>query len=125
MHDEDEGRIYMKKVAIFAFSGESMCFVHVLLNALEMKDKGYEVKLIIEGTATKLVKDLAAAPTPFTPLYEKVKAAGLVDCVCQACSKKMGSSDEATAQGLTLCGEMMGHPSMARYIEAGYELIVF
>lgn len=115
----------MKKVALFAFNGESMCFIHVLLNALEMKGKGYEVKLIIEGTATKLVKDLTAAPTPLTPLYEKVKAAGLIDCVCQACSKKMGSSDEATAQGLTLCGEMMGHPSMARYIEAGYEMIVF
>ncbi len=115
----------MKKVALFAFNGESMCFVHVLLNALEMKDKGYEVKLIIEGTATKLIKDLTAAPTPFTPLYEKVKAAGLIDCVCQACSKKTGSYDEATAQGLPVCGEMMGHPSMARYRENGYELIVF
>jgi len=30
----------MKKVALFAFNGELMCFVHVLLNALEMKDKG-------------------------------------------------------------------------------------
>jgi hypothetical protein len=115
----------MKKVALFAFNGESMCFVHVLLNALEMKEKGYDVKLIIEGTATKLVRELTAAPTPFTPLYEKVKAAGLIDCVCQACSRKMESSEEATAQGLPLCGEMMGHPSMARYIEAGYELIVF
>jgi len=100
----------MKKVALFAFNGEAMCFVHVLLNALEMRDKGYEVKMVIEGTATKLIKDLTA---------------GLIDCVCQACSKKTGSHDEATAQGLTVCGEMMGHPSMARYREDGYELIVF
>ena len=64
----------MKKVALFAFNGEAMCFVHVLLNALEMRDKGYEVKMVIEGTATKLIKDLTAAPTAFTPLYEKVKA---------------------------------------------------
>ncbi len=68
--------------------------------ALEMKDKRYDVKLIIEGTATKLVKDLMTAPTPFIPLDEKVKAAGLIDYVCQACSKKTGSYDEATAQGL-------------------------
>jgi len=33
----------MKKVALFAFNGESLCFVHVLLNALDLKDKGYEV----------------------------------------------------------------------------------
>ncbi|MDI9570905.1 MAG: cytoplasmic protein [Pseudomonadota bacterium] len=115
----------MKKVALFAFNGEAMCFVHALLNALEMKDRGYDVKLIVEGTATKLIRDLAAAPTAFSPLYERVKAAGLIDCVCQACARKMGSYDEATAQGLTMCGEMMGHPSMARYREDGYELIVF
>jgi len=26
---------------------------------------------------------------------------------------------------LPLCGEMKGHPSMARYIDAGYEIITF
>ena len=27
----------MKKVALFAFNGDSMCFIHVLLNALDLK----------------------------------------------------------------------------------------
>ena len=32
------------KAALFAFNGEPMCFVHVLLNAFDMKDKdGYRV----------------------------------------------------------------------------------
>jgi hypothetical protein len=31
------------RVVLVAFNGESMCFVHVLLNALDMKAKGYEV----------------------------------------------------------------------------------
>jgi hypothetical protein len=30
----------MKKAALFAFNGESICFVHVLLNGLDMKKKG-------------------------------------------------------------------------------------
>ena len=42
-----------KKVAIFAFNGETMCFAHALLNALDMKEKGYDIKLVIEGSATK------------------------------------------------------------------------
>jgi hypothetical protein len=33
----------MKKVALFAFNGEPMCFVHVLLNALDMKEKDYKL----------------------------------------------------------------------------------
>ena len=33
----------MEKVALFAFNGELMCFIHVLLNAIDMKEKGYDV----------------------------------------------------------------------------------
>ena len=33
----------MKKVVLFAFNGDFMCFIHVLLNALDMHEKGYEV----------------------------------------------------------------------------------
>ena len=43
----------MEKVALFAFKGEPMCFIHVLLNALDMSKRGYEVKIVIEGAATR------------------------------------------------------------------------
>ncbi|MCK4604812.1 MAG: hypothetical protein KAU41_09025 [Deltaproteobacteria bacterium] len=49
----------MKKVALFAFNGELMCFIHVLLNTLDMNERGHEVKIVIEGAATKLVPELA------------------------------------------------------------------
>jgi hypothetical protein len=55
----------------------------------------------------------------------KVKKGGLIDCVCRACAKKMDSIDSAKEQGLHLCDEMFGHPSMARYVEEGYEIVVF
>ena len=35
----------MQKMALFVFNGDSMCFIHVLLNALEMKTDGYEAKI--------------------------------------------------------------------------------
>ncbi|MGM0418609.1 MAG: cytoplasmic protein, partial [Thermodesulfobacteriota bacterium] len=45
----------MKKKAFFVFNGDPMCFVHVLLNALDMKEKGYDIKLIIEGASAGLL----------------------------------------------------------------------
>ena len=45
----------MRKTALFVFNGDPMCFIHVLLNALDMHEKGYEVKTVIEGAATKLI----------------------------------------------------------------------
>jgi hypothetical protein len=114
-----------KKIAIFAFNGEVMCFTHVMLNALDMKRKGYDIKLVIEGSATKHVKELADPGKPLAKIYGRVKEAGLIDCVCQACANQTGSLDSAKEQNLSLCNEMSGHPSMARYMEEGYEVIVF
>ena len=48
----------MKKFALFVFNGDPMCFIHVLLNALDMNGKGYEIKSVIEGAATNLISEL-------------------------------------------------------------------
>jgi len=116
--------VMSKKVAIFAFNGEIMCFAHAMINALEMRHKGYDVKLIIEGMATGAIAQLSDNSKPFSELYQKVRDEGLIDCVCLACSTKTGTAKQAEEQGLRLCGEMSGHPSMSRYIDAGYDLIV-
>ena len=114
-----------KRVVLVAFNGESMCFVHVLLNALDMNKKGYEVKVVIEGSATKLVEELVNEDHPFSKLYLEVKEKGMIDCVCYACATKMGAVEAAQAQGLPLCREMKGHPSLAAYMELGYDIITF
>ena len=114
-----------KKVAIFAFNGELMCFGHALLNALDMKEKGYDVKLIIEGTATGLIRELIEPDKPFANLYDEVKKAGLIDCVCKACSASTKSLESAKEQGLPICDEMSGHPSISKYMDKSYQVIVF
>lgn len=114
-----------KKISIFAFNGEPTCFAHALLHAHDLKQKGYYVRLVIEGSATGQIKELGEKDRPFSNLFQQVKDAGLVDCVCMACAKQSGSLESANKQGLTLCGEMSGHPSMAKYLEAGYQVIVF
>jgi hypothetical protein len=115
----------MRKVALFVFNGDPMCFIHVLLNALDMHAKGFEAKIIIEGAATKLVPDLAKTYNPLHKLWEQAKAEGLVEGVCKACSNKMGSLEAATGQSLNLLEGMSGHPGMAYYQEAGYDIISF
>ena len=115
----------MKKMALFAFNGEFMCFIHVLLNALDMKEKGYDVRLVIEGSATKLIPDLAKKSNPMHGFYDKAKSAGIIAGVCKACSQKMGTLDDAKAEGLALLDDMNGHPGMAKYLDDGYEVISF
>lgn len=114
-----------KKVAIFAFNGELMCFGHALLHAFDMKEKGYDVKLIIEGTATRLIRVLLESDKPFANLYDEAKKTGIIDCVCRVCSASTGSLESAKEQGLLICDEMSGHPSISKYMDKAYEIIVF
>lgn len=115
----------MKKFAMFVFNGDPMCFIHVLLNALDMETKGHEVKIIMEGASVKLLPELVKPENPLNGLWKKNLAAGLVEGVCKACSHKLGTLEAAKAQGLKLLDGMSGHPGMALYRENGYEIITF
>lgn len=110
----------MKKYAFFAFKGEIMCFTHVMLNALSMSAKGYDVKIIMEGESTRLVREFIESGNP---LFQKIRDAGLLDCICKACSAKMGVLAYNETTGIPLCDEMMGHPAMASYTGRGYRII--
>lgn len=115
----------MKKIALVAFQGELMCFSHVMLYALDYTEKGYEVAVIIEGAATGLIAELARSETPFAAQYLRLREQGLIACICKACSVKMGTHDEAIAQGLRLGSDMHGHPSLEHYTRLGYEVMTF
>lgn len=115
----------MKKFVLFAFNGEAMCFVHVLLNAMDMHSKGYDVKIVIEGAATKLLPELENEGSILFGLYKKIKDTDVIDGVCKACSAKMGTINIAEKMGLKLLDDMMGHPSMSGYIDKGYTVITF
>ena len=115
----------MKKNALFVFKGDPMCFIHVMLNAVDMKAKGDEVKIVMEGEATKLILELEKEDHALHQLWQKVVAAGLVEGFCMACSKKMGSADAVQRAGFALLDDMKGHPGMARFQEEGYHIITF
>lgn len=110
----------MKKVAFFAFKGEQMCFMHILLNALDLHEKGIEAKIIMEGEAVKLIKELEESNNK---LYKKAKELNLFDCICKACSAKMGVLEYNEACGIPLNGDLQGHPAMYDYIKEGFEII--
>lgn len=112
-----------KKVAIFTFCESPGCFVHMLLNAMDMKLRGWDVKIVIEGDSTRLVSLLRNETKQGAAEWRKALQMGLIDCVCKVCAVRNSTLPAVIEQGLRTCDEMDGHPSMARYIEEGYEVI--
>jgi len=113
----------VKKVAVFAFSGEPASFAYAMLTAMDMKDRGYDVKVVIEGDATKLLSLLRNETKPFADVYRRFRDRGLIDCVCRACATKNSVIPVVIEQNLKLADDMSGHPGMAAYMEQGYEIV--
>ena len=115
-----------KKFVLYAFNGELMCFAHVLLNALEMYSKGYDVLIVVEGSSAKVIKTFHEnEKAPFRELYLKVKNSNLIHGVCLACATKMNVVEAVKAEKLPLIGTMNGHPAMSEFIDQGYQIITF
>lgn len=110
----------MKKILFYGMTEKKMCFQHVLMNALELKDSGAEVKIIFEGGSVKLVSEFEEENNP---LYKKAKEAGIIAGVCLACSKVLQVYDKNLESGLAMLDDMNGHAGMKMYIEEGYKVI--
>jgi hypothetical protein len=110
----------MRKIAFFAFRGDEMCFMHLVLNAMDLHKKGYPVKIIMEGEAVTIIEKLEKGENK---PYLKAKGMGLFDCICKACSAKLGVLEFNETVGIPLKGNLEGHPAMEDYIKEGYEII--
>jgi hypothetical protein len=119
------GMMEKEKIVLFAFRGDPMCFIHVLLNALDLHERGREGLIVIEGETVKLVPKMSNPSHFLATHYHKVKSLGLITAVCKACSTKLGVSDAVEREGLPLTGDMSGHPSMGAFLEKGYRIITF
>lgn len=122
---QPQGPVMQKKVVLVAFQGQPMCFIHVLLNGLELAAHGHQCRIIIEGKATRLIPEISQDGHFLHALYRQMLEKGLLEGVCRACSSKMQVLDDIKKAGLPLLDDMSGHPGMAKYIEQGFEIINF
>lgn len=110
----------MKKILFYAMTGEKMCFLHILMNALDLTEAGSEVKVIFEGASVKVISILEDEKNP---LYMKAKEKGIIAGICIACSKVMGVYERNLETGLPMLDDMMGHAGMKSYLENDFQVI--
>lgn len=109
-----------KKVLLYAMTGEKSCFMHVLLNALDLKAAGHEVQVIFEGASVRLPALLSEEKNPN---FVQARDQGLLAGVCLACSKTLGVYEQNAALGLPMLDDMRGHAGFRRYLENDWEVI--
>lgn len=110
----------MRKVLFYAMQGKKMCFLHVLMNALQLYEQGHEVRIIFEGESVRLPSQLEREGNK---LYLSAREKGLLAGICLACSVQLGVLEMNEAVGLPLLDDMYGHAGLLPFIEDGYEVI--
>ena len=110
----------MEKILFYGMTGEKTCFLHILLNAIDLSGAGADVKVIFEGASVKVA---AAFEKEKNPLYQKAKEQDLIAGVCEACSKMMGVYEANRESGLVMLKDMSGHAGMKPYIKDGYLVV--
>lgn len=113
------------KKVIFAFRGDPMCFIHVLLNGMDLHERGLGGEIVLEGEAITLLPEMRRQGHPLYSLYHKAREKNIFAGACKACSAKLKMTEVVEQEGLEQLADMTGHPAMATYIENGYDVITF
>jgi hypothetical protein len=114
-----------KPVVLFAFRGDPLCFIHVLLNGIDLHEKGHQGLIVLEGESVTLVEKMSQPDHFLSSLYLKARSAGIIHGACKACSAKLNATEAVKKEGIPLIGDMAGHPAMSDFIEKGYQVITF
>jgi len=98
--------------------------LHALLYTQELQQEGHDVQLIFDGGGTRWIDELADSEHKLAPLYNSLKKAGVITGVCDFCIGAFeGDKETVSNEGLTLISEYNGHPSFARLITEGYQVV--
>jgi hypothetical protein len=122
---QDTPPVQGKKVVLFAFRGDPLCFVHVLLNGIDLHEKGQKGWIVLEGESVTLVEKMSQADHFLSKLYQKAKSLGIIHGACKACSAKLTATQAVEKEGIPLIGDMAGHPAMGDFLSNEYEIITF
>ena len=100
--------------------------VHAFLYAQELQEHGHKVVLIFDGAGTQWAAALSDpnGNSPLKPAYEQFKATGTVEIICEYCAGAFGVKDTLAERGTTLVSEYAGHPSIAKWVDQGYQLLI-
>jgi hypothetical protein len=100
--------------------------LHAFLYSKELFEKGYEVVLIIDGAGTQWAEELKnpESQSKILPYYKDIEKLGISEVVCEYCAGAYGVKEKLEALACPLSGEYQGHPSIVKWVEKGYQLIV-
>lgn len=99
--------------------------VHALLYAKELAENGCKVVLIFDGAGTGWANEFRKPENQYHKKYLKLQELGMVEEICDYCAEKFKVKGQLPpVQRAFLVSDYEGHPSLVKWIDRGYQIIV-
>lgn len=100
--------------------------VHALLYSKELKEHGHKVILVFDGAGTEWVNEWSTATSAhqLKPMYEELKKSGITQVICDFCATAFKVKENLAKEKVETTSEYAGHPSIAKWVDKGYQIIV-
>jgi hypothetical protein len=100
--------------------------VHALLYARELHEHGHRVVLLFDGAGTEWADEWTdpESTNKLTPMYRELHELGITEIICDFCAGAFDVKERLSGRNITLTGEFNGHPSIAKWADRGYSIIV-
>jgi len=108
-------------------SHESMARAyHALLYSQELLDHGHEVVLVFDGAGTHWANVWSNLETEgkFRKLYLELRKSGVTEVICDYCATAFKERVHLDARQANFKGDYKGHPSIAKYANDGYQILI-
>lgn len=99
--------------------------LHALLYATELKRSGHPVAMIFDGAGTGWAKALRDPKNKLHGKFMVLKNMGIVEEICDFCAGAFKVKDGLkTSPDAGLVGEFEGHPSITKWVDQGYQILI-
>lgn len=112
------------KYLFLATDDNKMQLYHLLLNAVNFKNKGHDVTVVLECASPKLLIGISDGSIKM-PVFDEAMKLEIINHACKACSTAFSATDAAKALGVPLKGDLSGHSNLLPFAEDGYQIIGF
>lgn len=100
--------------------------VHALLYSKELKEHGHEVVLLFDGAGTEWIAEWSKPDSTdnLAPIYKELREAGVTSVICDFCAIAFRVKSGLEENKVPLTAEYKGHPSIAKFADKGYQIII-
>ena len=100
--------------------------VHALLYSKELKEHGHEVVLVFDGAGTEWAAEWTNpnSTDKLRSMYEGLRKSGITQVICDFCASAFQVKEKLREQKTVLTAEYQGHPSIAKWADEGYQLVI-